>query len=103
MTGKTLPNRKTTFVTTDAKYQMVYTPQRQTSPLVTKLASFDLQKRCDRGDLGISYITIKGYAHNFVPSRAFPLADHIEKVMQMLVTDYNAEQWFTSLGRKVTA
>lgn len=88
-----MTNRKTTFVTRDSKYQMVYTPQRKISDLSTRLASFDLQKLCDRGDLGKAYVTINGYAHNYKPSKAFPLEQHINKIMQMLITDYTVSDW----------
>lgn len=80
---------------------MIYTPQRQTSPSVTRLASFNLQKRCDRGDLGITYVTITSYAMNYTPSRAFPLEQQINKIMQMLVTDYNVAEWFEQQRQKV--
>lgn len=87
-----MTNRKTTFVTPDLKYQMVYTPQRE-SGNTTYLAKFDLMKWCTtRDDLGDNYVTIHGYATNYKPSNVFPLDKKIEDVMQMLVTDYNASQ-----------
>lgn len=94
-------NRKTTFVTADGKYQMIYTPQRETKTGKTWLASFNLQKWCTtRGDLGDAFVTVNQYATNYKPSRAFPLDEKIESVMQMLVTDYNAAEWFAKLGTK---
>lgn len=93
-------SRKTTYVTPDLKYQMVYTPQRVYGR-TTHLAKFELMKWCDtRGDLGDAYITIHGYTTNYKPSSAFPLQNKIEEVMQMLVTDYNVEEWFAKLDAK---
>jgi hypothetical protein len=60
-------------------------------------------KYCDRGDLGKAYVSVHGYACNYKPSRAFPLEEKIESVMQMLVTDYNVEQWFEKQRQKVSA
>ncbi len=94
-----MTNRKTTFVTVDGKWQMVYTPQRQ-SGNTTRLASFDLQRWCTtRGDLGDAFITVNHYATHYKPSKAFPLDQQIEKVMHMLVTDYHAAEWFAKAGR----
>lgn len=98
-----MTNRKTTYVTKDRKYQMVYTPQRAYPNGTTRLASFDLQKLADRGDLGVAYVTINGYATNYTPSRAFPLETKINEVMQMLVTDYNVAEWFEQQRRKVAS
>lgn len=93
-----MTNKKMTFTTPDRKYQMIYTPQRETRAGKTWLASFNLQKWCTtRGDLGDAYITVNQYATHYKPSAAFPLDEKIESVMQMLVTDYNAAEWFANL------
>jgi hypothetical protein len=92
-------NVKTTYYTLDVKWRMIYTPQRELDGRTTRLAGFDLQKRVTGDDLGERYVTVNGYAHNYKPAKAFPLDAHINEVMQMLVTDYNAEQWFKAQGK----
>lgn len=88
-------NKKMTFVNKDASYRMTYTPQRVYANGNTRLAKFDLEKYiADRGDLGAAWVLVNGMGTNYKPSRAFPLDGKITEVMNMLITDFNAAEWF---------